>query len=352
MRVSLTSSALTLGVTFALLAGIMCGAFALPMKYLGRWSWENVWAIFILVSCVLMPIAIAWGTIPDWVQILAAAPLKAVVVAVATGFAWGFGAIMFGQGVSAVGISMANTMVLAISASLGSFLPMSILAPEKLVRPQGQAIILGTLVGIAGIVGCGYAGLLREKSQRQAQEDLRGDMVGVPRPIAAGLALCIGAGLLSAVLNIGYSSAQPVLATAVRAGYSTFAGSNVIWLLMLTSGAVPNLAYCGYLMAKNGSWKKYAAPRGAVLYALAILMGLLWGGDIFLYGYASPKIGRLGPAIGWPLKLISGLITANVTGYFIGEWKRTEARERRWMVGGLAVMLVAIFILAWSSTLS
>jgi L-rhamnose-H+ transport protein len=80
-------------------------------------------------------------------------------------------------------------------------------------------------------------------------------------------------------------------------------------------------------------------------------MGLLWGGDIFLYGFASPKIGKLGPAIGWPLKLITGLLTANVLGYFIGEWKLTRAQDRRWMVGGLSVLLVAILILAWSSTL-
>ncbi len=344
-------SALTLGVTFALLAGIMCGAFALPMRYLGRWSWENVWAIFILISCVLMPLIIARATVPGFVGILQSTPRGAVDAAILTGFAWGFGAIMFGQGVSAIGLSMANTLVLAISASLGSFLPMGLLAPGKFDQPQGHAVVLGTLVGIAGIACCGYAGILREKSQGHEKERLRGDMVGSARPIAAGLALCIGAGLLSAVLNIGYSMAQPLLTVTVHAGETAFAGSNIIWLLMLTSGAVPNLCFCGYLMRKNGTWRKFTEPHGSILYGLAILMGLLWGGDIFLYGFASPKIGRLGPAIGWPLKLIAGLITANVIGYFIGEWKLARAQDRRWMAVGLFVLLIAIGILAWSSTL-
>jgi L-rhamnose-H+ transport protein len=329
----------------------MCGAFALPMKYLGRWSWENVWAIFILVSCVLMPAIIARTTAPAFTQILRAAPAGAVLAATLTGFAWGFGAIMFGQGVSAVGLSMANTLVLAISAALGSFLPMSLLAPEKLAQPQGHAIVCGTLVGIVGIACCGYAGFLREKSQGLHKEALRGSMVGQARPVAVGLALCMGAGLLSAVLNIGYAAAQPILATAVRGGYSAFAGSNIVWLLMLTSGAVPNLCFCAYLMRKNATWKKFAMPNAAALYGLAVVMGLLWGGDIFLYGFASPKIGRLGPAIGWPLKLITGLITANVMGYFIGEWKLTRAKDRWWMTGGLLILLVAIVILGWSSTL-
>jgi L-rhamnose-H+ transport protein len=345
------STTLTLGIVLALVAGIMCGAFALPMKYLGRWTWENVWAIFILISCVLMPIIFVKATAPGFAKILASAPHGAVAAAILAGFAWGFGAIMFGQGVSAVGMSMTNTLVLALSASLGSFLPLGLLAPEKLGQPQGHAIILGTLVGIAGIACCGYAGLLREKSQGLDKDKLRGDMVGSARPIGVGLALCIGAGLLSAVFNIGYSSAQPVLTAAVRAGYSPFAGSNIIWLLTLTSGAVPNLCFCGYLLTKNKSWKKFAMPASGTLYSLVVLMGLLWGGDIFLYGFASPKIGKLGPAIGWPLKLITGLLTANVLGYFIGEWKLTRAQDRRWMVGGLSVLLVAILILAWSSTL-
>jgi L-rhamnose-H+ transport protein len=345
------STTLTLGLTLAIAAGIMCGAFTLPMKYLGRWSWENAWAIFILVACVLMPIVITIATVPDFVRVLHLAPATAVASAVLSGFAWGFGAIMFGQGVSALGVSMANTLVLAISASLGSLLPIGLLAPETLGRPQGHAIFLGALVAIVGIACCGYAGLLREKSQGAEKEKLRGDMVGAARPIAVGLALCVGAGLLSAVFNIGYSCAQPVLAAAVHAGYSPFAGSNIVWLLMLVSGAVPNLCFCGYLLGKNASWKKYAFPNCTVLYGLAVLMGFLWGGSVFLYGYASPQIGRLGPAIGWPLNLIAGLVTANMIGIFSGEWKLTRAKDRSWMIAGLIVLLVAIPILAWASTL-
>jgi len=33
----------------------MNGSFTLPMRFLGRWEWENVWSLFILVSCLLMP---------------------------------------------------------------------------------------------------------------------------------------------------------------------------------------------------------------------------------------------------------------------------------------------------------
>lgn len=351
----LVSSNLILGISFAIVAGIMNGTFTLPMRFLGRWSWENVWALFIVVCCVVMPAVIAWMTIPEFIRVLGAAPLHSVLIPVITGFAWGFGAIMFGQGISAIGISMGNTLVLAISASLGSLIPILVLDPHRLVLAQGKMIVLGTLIGIGGIVSCGYAGFLKERSQKDRENALataRGEMVGKARPFRAGLLLCIGAGLLSAVFNIGYSAAQGLIQAAARLGYSAFAGSNLVWLLMLTSGAVANLIFCGYLFRKNGSWSKYAMPGSAPLYCLVIAMGLMWGGNTFLYGFAAPKLGKLGPAIGWPLLLIVGLVTANFWGFITGEWRSVRAKGLQWMFTGLVVLLIAIVVLGWSSTLA
>ncbi len=347
-----SGSAVAWGIFLAVLSGLMNGTFTLPMRFLGRWSWENVWALFIVVSCLVMPLVFAAASVSQPAEVFRAAPSRAVLIALITGFAWGFGAIMFGQGVSAIGISMGNTLVLAISSSLGTFLPILLLAPERLFHPQGKAITLGTVVGLVGIACCGYAGVLRERSQKGQEDRVRGGMVGHVRPFWVGLVLCTGSGVLSAVFNVGYSSAQPLVQAATRAGNSAFAGSNLVWLLMLTSGAVANLAYCAYLFRKNRSSSKYRETHVLPLYALSIMMGLLWGGSIFVYGAAAPKLGKLGTAIGWPLSLIVGLVTANVWGLLSGEWKLSGSADRMWMAAGLAVLLVAIFTLGWSSTLS
>ncbi len=345
----MNSSLVTLGIALAVLSGLMNGTFTLPMRYLGKWSWENVWTVFVVVACLVMPVVIFFATVARPFAVLSAAPARAEWIAVGTGFAWGFGAVMFGQGVSALGISMGNTLVLAISASLGSFLPILILAPERLRQPQGEFIMLGTAVAMAGIACCGYAGLLRERSERNEQNAPR-EMVGTARPLWAGLLLCSGAGLLSALFNIGYSFSQGIITSAVRMGNGPFAGSNVIWLLVLSSGAVSNLSFCGYLFRKNRSWSNFFRPGVTPLYGLAILMGLLWGGSIFVYGAAAPKLGKLGPAIGWPISLTAGLLTANFCGLLAGEWKLARAAARRWMIVGLAILVCAIGILGWSST--
>ena len=345
------NSAIYLGISLAVLSGLMNGTFTLPMRYLGRWSWENVWGLFIVVACLGMPPVVVLLTVTNPLQVLSAAPARAEIIALATGFIWGFGAILFGLGVSAIGISMANTLVLATSASLGSILPLLILAPERFGQPQGEAIMLGTVTALVGMILCGYAGVLRERSEKAGLGAVR-QMVGTARPFWVGLLICAGAGVISALFNVGYSLSQGIITSAVQAGNSPFAGSNVIWWLVLGSGAIANLVYCGYLLRKNRTWSNYRQPKAAPLYALAILMGLLWGGSIFAYGAASPKLGKLGPAIGWPLSLVVSLVTANCCGFLTGEWKLSSLAARRWMMAGLAILLVAISILGWSGSLA
>ena len=347
----LTTSILILGIGCAIVSGMMNGVFTVPMRYLGRLPWENFWLLLMAVACVLMPILMVGIQVPHCIDVYRAAPPHVALYACVSGFAWGFGALMFGQGVSAIGISMGNTLALAISASFGSVLPILVLAPSRFFLPQGKAIVLGMLIGVVGILCFGYAGFQREKSQKNHVTETRGDMVGRARPFWVGLLLCTGSGLLSAVFNIGYSLAQPLMHTAVSMGYSHFAGTNLIWLLMLTCGFLPTLGFCSYLLYKNKTWKDFAAPGAAPFYFLVAAMGLVWWGHTYLYGYASPLLGKLGPAIGWPLTLMAGLITVNSCGYLAGEWKMTRLRDRQWMGLGILITLLAIGVLGYSSML-
>jgi L-rhamnose-H+ transport protein len=114
---------------------------------------------------------------------------------------------------------------------------------------------------------------------------------------------------------------------------------------MLVPGGVVNIAFCVYLLIKNHSGRKFLLPGGSRLYVLTALMGLFWGGAIYIYGEASTRLGTLGPAIGWPLFLTTGLLVSNICGIFTGEWRSTSSNTRWWMASGLATLLVAILVL-------
>jgi len=160
------------------------------------------------------------------------------------------------------------------------------------------------------------------------------------------LFMAAGAGVLSAVFNIGFSLAQPIADCGRAAGLSQFASINLIWWIMLGSGALSNLGFCAYLFRVHGSARKFRQPGMARLCGLSLAMALLWGGSIFVYGASAPKLGSLGTSIGWPLSLAVGLVLANVIGIALGEWKHAPTRARTWMYSGIAVLLVAVVLLS------
>ncbi|MPY89988.1 MAG: hypothetical protein GEU99_18955 [Luteitalea sp.] len=333
---------ITLGIVLALASGACNGVFTTPMKLIPRWKWENIWFVFIVTSCVAMPLTIVSATVPDWPRLLSASPPGAVRAAGAFGFAWGFGAILFGLSVDRLGVSLANTLVLAVSSALGSLVPLMLQGELAFERRQ-IVLFLGVGAFLLGLGLCGSAGRMRDRQAAVGATDVV--------TAFAGYAFAVGAGVMSAIFNIGFSLALPITATIESFGYQPFLGTNCIWLLMLGAGSIPNMAYCAYLMRKHASGHLLLGPRPDKTWGGSILMGLLWGGSIFLYGAAAPMLGDIGPSIGWPLSLATALLVANAAGFLLGEWRQAERRAIQRMRAGISVLIAAVVLCAASSGL-
>jgi L-rhamnose-H+ transport protein len=328
----------SIGVLLAVLSGVANGLFTAPMKLEKRWKWENIWFVFIVTACLAMPWAVVeWGS-PGYSAVYVAAPTAAVAAACVFGFAWGFGAICFGRSVDALGVSLSNSLVLGVSSALGSLVPLVMTHPA--VSATSLALLFsGIAAFLVGVALCGAAG--------RARDAVKATKTGVV-PLT-GYTFAIVAGVMSAVFNIGYTLALPVADAGMRLGYSQTAATNTIWLLMLGAGSLPNLVYCGWLMRRHESARLLWQAPVAAAWTRAIAMGLLWGGSIFLYGAATPKLGRFGPSVGWPLSLAVGLLVANLMGLLLGEWRGTSALARRRMYAGIATLLVAITLCSLAS---
>lgn len=328
---------LELGISFALLSGICNGLFTAPMKLMPRWRWENIWLVFIIISCVIAPFLVVKTTVPDFPKVIAAAPSSAVASALLFGFAWGFGAIFFGQSVSRLGVSLANTLVIGVSSALGSLVPLALAGRFSLGRQQ-ILLYFGVGAFLCGVWICGAAGRRRD-SGPDAPET----------PTWTGYLLAMGAGIMSAVFNIGYSLSLPIAEMGKQQGYSSFHSTNCIWLLMLGAGSLPNIVYCVILLRRHRSGQLFFSNQPSRAWMLSVLMGVLWGGSIFLYGAATPLLGEIGPSIGWPLSLAMGLLTANLMGFLLREWQSVTRSIVRTMAFGICMLLVAIALCAFST---
>jgi L-rhamnose-H+ transport protein len=301
------------GLLLAVISGIANGLFTAPMKVIRKWRWENIWLVFIVVACVAMPAAIVMtenGGFPA--AALREMPAASAACALVFGFAWGFGAILFGRSVDRLGVSLANSIVIGISSALGSIVPL-LFEPAWKADFKFAILLAGVVVFLAGVAICGVAGRMREPEAKGAAS-------------LAAYVFCAGAGVISAVFNIGYTLALPMADAGVRGGMSRFASTNLI-----------------------GTARLFAAGGTGASWGLAVVMGLLWGGSIFVYGAATPRLGKLGPSIGWPLSLAVGLLVANLMGLLLGEWKGAPHRATSAMRWGILTLLAAIILCSWSA---
>jgi L-rhamnose-H+ transport protein len=325
------------GIALAISSGVCNGLFTAPMKLMSRWKWENIWIVFIVVSCLIMPVSIVNSSAPGWTNVLSAAPAAARIAALSFGFFWGFGAICFGLSVDRLGVSVANSLVIGISSALGSLVPL-LMSPS--LRFGAREAVLGISIAafLVGVWLCGAAGRLRDAASTHA----------IRTALPVGYIFATAAGVMSAVFNIGYALALPIAESGVKLGYSRFTATNVIWLLMLGAGALPNLAYCAFLLWRNRTAGRFREASGKS-FTLSAAMGLLWGGSIFLYGAATPLLGDIGPSVGWPLSLAVGLLVANLMGLLLHEWRNVGRLAIRRMTSGIAWLIAAIVLCALST---
>jgi L-rhamnose-H+ transport protein len=319
----------TMGIALAVVSGLFNGLFTTPMKLEPRWKWENTWVVFILVACLMMPTAVVLSGSSRWFKVLTQAPRYAVLAALFFGFAWGFGAICFGKSVHSLGVSMANTLVIGLSSALGSLVPL-LMKTEVHLRTKEVVLFVAVIALLMGVVVCGKAGRIRDAQQETAAV-----------PSAKGYLFAFAAGVMSAIFNIGYTLALPISDAGVAAGLSRFAATNLIWLLMLGAGSIPNITYCALLMGRNHTASLLRSSDSWSSWGRSSAMGLLWGGSIFLYGAATPRLGGLGPSVGWPLSLAVGLVVANLMGVLLGEWRGSAQRAVRLMWVGVGILLSA-----------
>ncbi len=335
-------SQVNLGVLLAALGGLFQGSFALPMKRMERrWQWENTWLVYSVAGLVVLPCALAWYTIPALSDVYSTAPASSIALVALFGFGWGLGSTLFGLGVSRVGMALAFAIILGITSSFGTLLPLLVLSPTDLYTRRGLMLLGSLVLVIAGIILLANAGARRDR-ERAGRTGLSD-----PNLFKTGLIICLASGVLSPSLNFSFVFGKPLQDAAVTFGALPDFASSAIWAPALAAGFLPNALYPVYLLCKKKTWSRYGGSGVSILYFLgASLMGLLWYGGISLYGVGAGMMGPLGAVLGWPVFMSMNIIVANVLGMLTGEWAGTSGTARCLCWSGILVLIVAIIVVA------
>ena len=326
-----------LGIAIVVLAGILNGSFAAPMKRMHGWEWENSWLLFAISGLLIFPWLIAFATVPHLLAVYSASSTSTLVKVIVFGLTWGAGSTLFGLGINRVGMALGFALILGITASFGSLLPLAVLHAEQLTDKRGFALIAGTVVMTLGLILLSIAGRHRERDAGTLQTARSG--------FTLGLIICIFSGIFSSMINFSFVFGDELRVRALESGASPALAANPIWSLTVTAGFISNFVYCIYLLTKRRTWGVYR--RGAASYWLiGASTGLLWFGGIVAYGMGAATLGTLGGIIGWPVFMTLDIIAGVFWGAVAGEWKGSSRNTYAYAWAGVAVLLGAIAVIA------
>ncbi len=326
-----------------------------PQKQTKFWSWEIYWLSQATCAWLILPIAFAFLTVPNYVDVVRECP-EAARRSFFFGLAYGIGGLSFGLGIRYIGFSLNYAIAIGISAGLGTLAPLIYHANkgftgeivDKFSNLPGWIILGGILISLVGIAVCGWAGALRERSAGSGPSRFS-FKIGVP--------LAILAGIFSAVFAYALQAGDPLASEAFKAGSYDLLKMNATYPFSHGGAWVVSAVWCIFLMVRNKSGSQLVrlpdagTGRLAFYYLMALLSGAFWYFQFFFYGMGRALIGTKNDHTSWALHMAMLILFSNVFGVLFREWKDAGKKARWTLQAGMAIIVIATIIIAIGLTL-
>jgi len=339
-----------LGVVFHFIGGFASGSFYVPFKKVRGWAWESYWIVGGLFSWLIVPPLAAYLTLPGFSEIISTADRSTLAWTFTWGVLWGIGGLTYGLGVRYLGMSLGNSILLGLTAALGSLIPSiyydyvphegKTTLSQMVASSGGQLVLFGVAVCLTGIAVCGYAGRQKEKqmSAAQKQESIR------EFNLTKGLTFAIISGVLSACFNYGIEAGEAMANKAVEDGFNPLFQNNVTYVVLLWGGLTTNLVWCALLNVKNRSYVDYTNRNTQLSrnYFFSALAGTTWYLQFFFYGMGESKLGN--GASSWILHMAFIILVSNLWGLVLKEWRGVPRRTFYTFIMGLFIILSSVVL--------
>jgi len=222
----------------------------------------------------------------------------------------------------------------------------------------GLTVLGGLALCIVGIIFCGKAGTMKERQLSAAGTDPHGIKTATEYKFGLGLLVSIISGVLSACFNFGLEAGKPMAETANQLWKNAHPGqgeflfqNNVTYVVVLWGGLTTNFIWCMILNARNKTFGDYTNRKTPLLpnYIFAALAGITWFLQFFFYGMGESKLGN--GASSWILHMAFIILTANMWGIVLKEWKGVNKKTTTTIALGIITIIISVLVVGYGNSL-
>lgn len=322
------------------LAGLLNGSFAVPIKTARAWKFEHIWMVFSLLAMAVIPWAGVLLAVPETGRILAEVPAVGWLSLIALGLLWGVASLLYGVAVDLLGIALGFAIQLGLSIVLGALLPMLWSRALSFESWQDAFFLGGLGLMVVGVVLCAQAGGAKSSAPGATGARFR-----------KGLIIAILGGVGAPLLNFGIQYGISLLRTAgqIPAEARFSVKTYVAWAVFLSSAAITQAGYCLFRIIQSKTGQAFRAAGSGRDGVMVGGMSLVWAASVCFYGMSVVGLGALGPSFGWPVFIALIILTSNAWGVALGEWQGAPRAAFRRMLAGSAVLVFAAFVIGQGS---
>ena len=306
-----------------ILGGIMNGSFAIPIHYLKTMTIESVWFFHSIIGLFLISWLLFFIMMPSQFSHYRSLSLLSLLWMLGGGFIFGLGQLCFARAISSIGIALSFSINLGLSVVIGSLYTISL--KKSLLTSHSAFVVLSILLILIGLIY--YYLSVRHKSRLQHTNMLK-----------RGCLLAVFAGVASGLQNIAF---------VVVSFHSTsdFPTQTSYWFWPPFFSIAAMVMLIGFKKQISVRVKLPTAPSSHGI-LLIIVMGLLFTGSIACYSFAMSHTTHVGKIVGWPLFMVSIILTSQFWGVKFREFNFENKRTRWRVFMSIGSMLLAILILA------
>jgi len=165
--------------------------------------------------------------------------------------------------------------------------------------------------------------------------------------MAKGIFVCVLAGTFSSGFNLAFDMGAPIQnLSGDRFGNPLWIAQLALLLPIFWGGFIAAGSFAVFRLFKNGTWKHFTNAHIGRNLTMTFLMSLLHFLTLLFYAIGAEYLGQVGPSVGWAMFMAMAVILANVMGFITAEWKGASSTSRKWIYGGLTVLVLGIVVLA------
>lgn len=334
-----------LGIFLHAIGGFAAGSFYIPFKFIQKWSWESAWLILGIAAWMATPLIMAWLTVPNLFEVLAAPDSSVKFYTFLFGVLWGIGGLTFGLSMRYLGISLGMAVALGLCTAFGTLIPpiyegtLGALAQTT----SGLTTIIGVFVCLVGIGIAGLAGIYKE---RELDESAQKESVAEFN-LSKGLIVAIISGILSACFAFGLQAGQPIAEHAISLGTKEIFQNNAVLVWILWGGFLTNFLWTVGLNIKNKSYSDYTnneTPK-TKNYFWATIGGITWYFQFFFYGMGVTFLGKEYEFASWTLHMAFIILFSTLWGIYFKEWNGVSKKTKITLATGLLTLVASTILI-------